>query len=176
MFNPYTIMICIYLKKNCFLFYRYSCSENRKAYRTMASKYDSDIIGQVMEGIVEFHKSQEVLYTLDEEAESVFEVITDKLNDQFNLKYTSASQISVSQPDLDNTEKSELSVCTKATEIIGRLTCVLWVYCKGSILCEVLEVIILNNYETYKYILHLLKSLPMHTTCQASEYSKRNYS
>ena len=152
-------MICIYLKKNCFLFYRYSCSENRQAYRTMASKYDADIIGQVMEGIVEFHKSQEVLYTLDEEAESVFEVITDKLNDQFNLKYTSASQISASQPDLDNTEKSELSVRTKATEIIGRLTCVLWVYCKGSILCEVLEVIILNNYETYKYILHLLNSL-----------------
>ena len=114
----------------------------------MASKYDADIIGQVMEGIVEFHKSQEVLYTLDEEAESVFEVITDKLNNQFNLKYTSASQISASQPDLDNTEKSELSVRTKATEIIGRLTCVLWVYCKGSILCEVLEVIILNNYET----------------------------
>ena len=65
--------------------------ENRQAYRTMASKYDADIIGQVIEGIVEFHKSQEVLYTLDEEAESVFEVITDKLNDQFNLKYTSAS-------------------------------------------------------------------------------------
>ena len=118
----------------------------------MASQYDADIIGQVMEGIVEFHKPQEVLYTLDEEAESVFEVITDKLNDQFNLKYTSASQISASQPDLDNTEKSELSVHTKATEIIGRLTCVLWVYCKGSILWEVLEVIILNNYETYKYI------------------------
>ena len=164
------------LKKNCFLFYRYSCSEKRQAYRTMASKYDADIIGQVMEGIVEFHKSQEVLYMLDEEAESVFEVITDKLNDQFNLKYTSASQISASQPDLDNTEKSELSVRIKATEIIGRLTCVLWVYCKGSILCEVLEVIILNNYETYKYILHLLNNLPMHTTCQATEYSKRNYS
>ena len=31
MFNPYTIMICIYLKKNCFLFYRYSCLENRQA-------------------------------------------------------------------------------------------------------------------------------------------------
>ena len=78
-----------------------------------------------MEAIVEFHKMQDILYTLDEEAESVFEVITDKLNDQFNLKYTSSSQISVSQSDLDNTEKSELSVRTKATEIIRRLTCVL---------------------------------------------------
>ena len=133
MFIPYKIIISIYLKNNNFLFYRYSCSENRQAYRTMASKYDPHIIGQVMEAIVEFHKSEDVLYTLDEEAESVFEVITDKLNDQFNLKYTSASQISASQPDLDNAEKSELSVRTKATEIIGRLTCVLWVYCKGMI-------------------------------------------
>ena len=106
----------------------------------MSSKYDADIVGQVMEAIVEFHKTQDVLYTLDEEAESVFEVITDKLNDQFNLKYTSASQISASQPDLDNTEKSELSVHMKATEIIGRLTCVLWVYCKGIILCKLFEV------------------------------------
>ena len=106
----------------------------------MSSKYDADIVGQVMEAIVEFHKMQDVLYTLDEEAESVFEVITDKLNDQFNLKYTSASQISASQPDLDNTEKSELSVHMKATGIIGRLTCVLWVYCKGIILCKLLEV------------------------------------
>ena len=120
--------------------YRYSCSENRQAYRTMSSKYDADIVGQVMEAIVEFHKMQDVLYTLDEEAESVFEVITDKLNDQFNLKYTSASQILASHSDLDNTEKSELSVRTKATEIIGRLTCVLWVYCKGIILCKLVEV------------------------------------
>ena len=102
-------------------YYRYSCSENRQAYRTMCSKYDADIVGQVMEAIVEFHKSQNVLYTLNEEAESE--------SDQFNLKYTSASQISASQPDLDNTEKSELSVCTKATEIIRS---VLWVYCKGT--------------------------------------------
>ena len=100
----------------------------------MCSKYDPDIVGKVMEAILEHHKKRDVLYTLNEEAESVFEVITDKLNDQFNLKYTSASQISASQPDLDNMEKSELSVRTKATEIIGRLTCVLWVYCKGRFL------------------------------------------
>ena len=98
----------------------------------MCSKYDPNIVGQVMEAILEHHKNRDVLYTLNEEAESVFEVITDKLNDQFNLKYTSASQISASQPDLDKTEKSELSVGTKATELIGRLICVFWVYCKGN--------------------------------------------
>ena len=117
----------------------YSCSENRQAYRSMCSKYDPNIVGQVMEAILEHHKTKNVLYTLNEEAESVFEVITDKLNDQFNLKYTSASQILASQPDLDNTEKSELSVCTKATEIIVRLTCVLWVYCKGNMFYNYLE-------------------------------------
>ena len=120
-----------YVKNKC---YRYRCSENRQAYKDMCSKYDLDIVGKVMEAILEHHKKRDVLYTLNEEAESVFEVITDKLNDQFNLKYTSASQISASQPDLDNMEKSELSVRTKATEIIGRLTCILWVYCKGRFL------------------------------------------
>ena len=114
------------------IFYRYNFSENRQAYKEMCAKYDPNIVGQVMEAILEHHKTRNVLYTLNEEAESVFEVITDKLNDQFNLKYTSASQISASQPDLDNTEKSELSVQTKATEIIRTLTCVLWVYCKGT--------------------------------------------
>ena len=111
--------------------YRYSGSDNRKAYKEMCQKCDQNIVGQVMEAFLEHHKDKEILYTLNEEAEGVFEVITDKLNDQFNLTYTSSSQISASQPDLDNTEKSELSVCTKATEIIGRLTCILWVYWKG---------------------------------------------
>ena len=97
----------------------------------MCQKYDDNIIGQVMEAILEHHKDKEILYTLNEEAEGIFEVITDKLNDQFNLKYTSSSQISASQPDLDNTEKSELSVHMKATEVIGRVTCMLWVYYKG---------------------------------------------
>ena len=97
----------------------------------MCQQYDPNIVGQVMDGILEHHKKTNVLYTLNEEAESLFEVITDKLKDQFNLKYTSASQISALQPDLDNTEKSEYFLRTKATEIIGRLTCVIWVYCKG---------------------------------------------
>ena len=74
------------------------------------------------------------MYTLREEADKVYKKIIDKLNDQFNLKYTSASQISESQPDLNSNEKSELSVRTKGIEIIGRLTCALWIYCKGEFL------------------------------------------
>ena len=45
----------------------------------MCQQYDPNIVGQVMEGILEHHKNTNVLYTLNEEAESVFEVITDKL-------------------------------------------------------------------------------------------------
>ena len=62
----------------------------------------------------------------------MYERIIDKLNDQFNLKYTSSSQIPESQLDLNNNEKSELSVHTKGIEIIGHLTCVLWIYCNGK--------------------------------------------
>ena len=65
-----------------------------------------------------------------DEVEEVFEVIIDKLNDQF--KYNSSSQVAPSQLELNRSEKSELSVCTKATEIIGRVACVLWVYCNGK--------------------------------------------
>ena len=36
-----------------------------------------------------------------------------------------------SQPDLDYMEKSEISVRTKAPELIGRLTCILWIYCEA---------------------------------------------
>ena len=96
-------------------FSRYTCSENKNAYRQMCARYDNNIVGQVMEAILEHHKNEVVLYTLDDKAEKVFEVITDKLNDQFNLKYTSASQILASQPDLDGSEKLELAVRTKAT-------------------------------------------------------------
>ena len=84
------------------------------------------------------HKDQEVRYTLSEEADKVYEQIIDKLNDQLNLKYTSSSQIPESQPDLNNNEKSELSVCTKGIEIIGPLTCALWIYCNGKEVTEVM--------------------------------------
>ena len=73
------------------IIYRYSCSENRKAYKEMCRKYDDNIIGQVMEAILEHHKDKDILYTLNEEAEGVFEVITDKLNGQF--KYQQLNQI-----------------------------------------------------------------------------------
>ena len=107
------------------------CAQNRAAYQVLSECYSENLIGTVIV-ILLVHKEQNIRYTLSEEADRVYECIIDKLNDQFNLKYTSASQIPDSQPDLNNNEKSELSARTKGIEIIGRLSCVLWIYCKGT--------------------------------------------
>ena len=64
----------------------------------------------------------------------------DKYNGQFKLKYSSASQLSASQPVLDLEEKSEICVRMKANELIERLTCVLWVYCNGKVTCSVEDI------------------------------------
>ena len=45
---------------------------------------------------------------------------------------------SCSQVTLDDEEKLEISVHTKAPEIIGRLTCVMWIYCNGNIFTTML--------------------------------------
>ena len=37
----------------------------------------------------------------------------------------------VHQSQLDHYEKSEINVRMKAPELVGRLTCVLWIYCNG---------------------------------------------
>ena len=120
--------LCIYIQ---YLFNRHACTQNRAAYQQLSEGYSEYLIVTIIEGILLVHKEQNIRYTLSEEADRVCEHIIDKLNDQFNLKYTSASQIPDSQPDLNNNEKSELSVRTKAIEIIGRLSCALWIYCKG---------------------------------------------
>ena len=75
---------------------RFTCSENRDAYRKLIAGYDTNIMGMVMEGILLIHKDKKITYTLSEDADKLYEKIIDKLNDQFNLKYTSASQLSSS--------------------------------------------------------------------------------
>ena len=50
---------------------------------------------------------------------------------QWTIIFLSGDMDSCSQATLDDEEKSEISVQTKAPEIIGRLTCVMWIYCNG---------------------------------------------
>ena len=111
--------------------YRYACAENRKAYKEMNETFEETYIGKVMEQILIFHQDKDILYKFDDEGDEVFEEICDKLNGLFNMKYSTGSQLSSSQTPLDTADKAEINVRTKATELIGRLACILWVYCKG---------------------------------------------
>ena len=126
-------MYKIYLNVLLPNFVRFSCAENKASARELIDKYDTNIMGQVMSHIFGHHHDKDTCYTLDEEAEKLFEEITDKYSGQFNLQYSSATQLSASQPALDLAEKAEICVHTKVTELIGRLTCVLWVYCNGNL-------------------------------------------
>ena len=110
------------------------CADNKAAAKDLIRKYDDNIIGMIMSKIFLYHEEKDTCYTLDPKAEKLFEKITDKYSGQFNIKYSTSSQLSSSQPELDNEEKAEICVRTKATEMIGRLTCVLWVYCNGETL------------------------------------------
>ena len=56
-------------------------------------KYDDNVMGQVMSQIFGHHHEKETCYTLNEEAEKLFEEITDKYSGQFNLKYSSGTQL-----------------------------------------------------------------------------------
>ena len=107
-------------------------------------------MAMVMAKILGFHLDKDTCYTLSKEAEHIFEAITDKYSSQFNLKYSTSSQLSASQPELNLEEKSEICVCTKATELIGRLTCVLWVYCNSNIFLR--SIIIKVNKYNFTYI------------------------
>ena len=56
--------------------YRFTCAENREAYRKLVSSYDANIMGMVMEGILLIHKDKKITYTLSEEADKLYEKIS----------------------------------------------------------------------------------------------------
>ena len=96
------------------MYFRFSCAENKEAAKELCHNYDDNIMGMIMAKILAFHLIKNTCYTLSEEAEQIFEAITDKYSGQFNLKYSTSSQLSASQPEFDLEEKSEICVCTKA--------------------------------------------------------------
>ena len=85
----------------------------------------------MLHAIITYHLDAKINYQLSEEAEDMFEVIIDNYNSQFNLKYSTNSQLSNSQPELDTSEKEDIFVCTKAAELVGRVAHVLSIYCNG---------------------------------------------
>ena len=115
------------------------------------ANFNKHIVGQVLYNILLHHYEAGIHYEFSEEAEEMFEVIIDNYNSQFNLKYsTSSSQLASSQPELDTSEHEDIFVHTKATELVGRIACVLSVYCNGMYVTYVMSPIkILVFFLTY---------------------------
>ena len=113
--------------------FRHKWKTKKEAAKELMSTYPEHIVGMVLYEILKHHFEKNIHYELSLEAEDLFEEIMDNYNAQFNLKYlTSGSQMSSSQPELETSEREELFVRTKAAELVGRLACVLSVYCHGN--------------------------------------------
>ena len=85
-------------------------------------------MGKLALGIFNFHKDSNITYVLDEQAEKVYESVVDKYNEQFNLKWSNSQETN----SMDSQERAEICVRTKATELIGRLSIILWIYINGN--------------------------------------------
>lgn len=97
----------------------------------MSEKYDKDLIGKIALAVYRHHTSSSITYELGEEAQVYFDGIIDNLASQFNSHYDLDEELSESQPPLSSQQRADIDVRTKAGELIGRLTCVLWIYTNG---------------------------------------------
>ena len=114
-------------------FFRHKWKTNKEAAKELMATFPEHILGVVLYEIIKHHFKKKIHYELSSEAEELFEEIIDNYNAQFNLKYsTSSSQLSSSQPELETCEREEIFVRTKAAELVGRLACVLSIYCNGK--------------------------------------------
>ena len=111
---------------------RFFASEIREAAKEMKETYDKDLIGKIALSVYRHHNSSAVTYELGEEAQSYFDQILDNLASQFNSHYNLDDDITDSQPVLSSQQRADIEVRTKAGELIGRLSCVLWIYRNGK--------------------------------------------
>ena len=94
----------------------------------MNETYDEDLIGKICLALFKIHCEKAICYKLNDEAEMKRSLINTMGNSTSNIQEV---QNHVCQSQLDHYEKSEINVRMKAPELIGRLTCVLWIYCNG---------------------------------------------
>ena len=62
--------------------------ENKQASKELKKMFHVNMMGVVMKCIYLHHLNRNIQYELSEEAESAFEDICEKYNDQFNLKWS----------------------------------------------------------------------------------------
>ena len=102
----------------------------------MREKYDAHIIGKVALSVFRHHKGSNIVYELSDEAQTYFDGILDNLASQFNSHYDMGMEITESQPDLNEEQRADIDVRTKAAELIGRLSAVLWIYNNGEVIYD----------------------------------------
>ena len=100
----------------------------------MNRSFDKDMMGKVCLSVYLHHNSSDITYRLGQEAQDHFDKIIDNLATQFNFHYDQTEELTESQPPLDEEQRAEIEVRTKAAELMGRLCCVLWIYSNGRIL------------------------------------------
>ena len=120
----------MFLKVN--MHFRFYASEIRKAATEMRQEYQSDIMGKVALAIFRHHKGCPTTHKLCDEARDYFDGILDNLASQFNSHYDIDESITESQTQLDAEQRAYIDVCTKAGELIGHLSAVLWIYNTGN--------------------------------------------
>ena len=98
----------------------------------MRQQYDSNIVDKVALAVFRHHKALQVIYELSTEAQDYFDTILNNLASQFNSHYDMEKDISESQPVLSDEQRADIDVCTKAAELIGRLSAILWIYNNGK--------------------------------------------
>lgn len=121
----------MFLRLNKFC-HRFFASEIRKAASEMREEYQDNLMGKVALAIYRHHKGCPTTYKLCPEAQDYFDGILDNLASQFNSHYDIEDSITESQTQLDEQQRADIDVRTKAGELIGRLSAVLWIYNNGK--------------------------------------------
>ena len=89
-------------------------------------------MGKVALAIYRHHKGFPTTYKLCDYAQDYFDGILDNLASQFNSHYDIEDSITESQTQLDAEQRAIIDVWTKAGELIGHLSAVLWIYNSGN--------------------------------------------
>ena len=115
-----------------FFICKFFASEIRQAAKEIRQQYDSNIVGKVALAVFHHHKASQVIYELSTEAQDYFDTILDNLASQFNSHYDMEKDLTESQPVLSDEQRADIDVHTKAAELIGRLSAILWIYNNGK--------------------------------------------
>ena len=100
----------------------------------MSRTFEKDLMGKIALAVYRHHASSSVTYEFGDNAQKYFDNIVDNLASQFNSHYNLDDELTDSQPLLSSQQRAEIDVRTKAGELIGRLSAVLWIYRNGMLL------------------------------------------